>query len=113
MDGKNLKNHVLHQVVHEILTVFLQVYFSLFSARFRNHSFKKSLRLLVNITDDRKCLTGVTGLPQRITENIQNGPKKCIHSLLINIFGINLNEISISGWECNIMFSQQMAQALL
>ena len=40
-------------------------------------------------------------------------PKKCIHSLLINIFGINLNEISISGWECNIMFSQQMAQALL
>ena len=27
----------------------------------------------------------------------QNGPKKCIHSLLINIFGINLNEISISG----------------
>ena len=45
--------------------------------------------------------------------NIQIGPKKCIHSLLINIFGINLNEISISGWECNIMFSQQMAQALL
>ena len=44
---------------------------------------------------------------------IQSGPKKCIHSLLINIFGINLNEISISGWECNIMFSQQMAQALL
>ena len=27
---------------------------------------------------------------------IQSGPKKCIHSLLINIFGINLNEISIS-----------------
>ena len=24
-------------------------------------------------------------------------PKKCIHSLLINIFGIYLNEISISG----------------
>ena len=44
---------------------------------------------------------------------IQSGPKKCIHSLLINIFGINLNEISVSGWECNIMFSQQMAQALL
>ena len=38
--------------------------------------------------------------------------KKCIYSLPINIFGINLNEISISGWECNIMFSQQMAQAL-
>ena len=37
----------------------------------------------------------------------------CIHTLLINIFGINLNEISISGRECNIMFSQQMAQALL
>ena len=47
------------------------------------------------------------------TAKIQSGPKKCIHSLLINIFGINLNEISISGWECNIMFSQQMAQALL
>ena len=28
---------------------------------------------------------------------IQSGPKKCIHFLLINIFGINLNEISISG----------------
>ena len=28
---------------------------------------------------------------------IQSGPKKCIHSLLINIFGINLNEISVSG----------------
>jgi ascorbate-specific PTS system EIIC-type component UlaA len=27
----------------------------------------------------------------------QSGPKKCIHSLLINIFAINLNEISISG----------------
>ena len=44
---------------------------------------------------------------------IQSCPKKYIHSLLINIFGINLNEISISGWVCNIMFSQQMAQALL
>ena len=44
---------------------------------------------------------------------IQSGPKIYILSLLINIFGINLNEISISGWECNIMFSQQMAQALL
>ena len=39
--------------------------------------------------------------------------QKNIYTLLINIFGINLNEISISGWECNIMFSQQMAQALL
>ena len=29
--------------------------------------------------------------------HIQSGPKKYIHSLLINIFGINLNEISISG----------------
>ena len=45
--------------------------------------------------------------------HIQSGPKKCIHSLLINIFGINLNEISISGSECNKMFSQQVAQALL
>ena len=32
-----------------------------------------------------------------IEGKIQSGPKKCIHSLLINIFGINLNEISISG----------------
>ena len=24
-------------------------------------------------------------------------PKKCMHALLINIFGINVNEISISG----------------
>ena len=31
------------------------------------------------------------------TFQIQSGPKKCIHSLLINIFGINLNEISIPG----------------
>ena len=43
---------------------------------------------------------------------MQGGPKKYTLSL-INIFGINLNEISISGWECNIMFSQHMAQALL
>ena len=27
----------------------------------------------------------------------QSGPKKCIHSLLINIYRINLNEISIAG----------------
>ena len=57
------------------------------------------------------------------SRQLQSGPKKCIHSLLINIFGINLNEISISGWECNvfstngtgalIIFAQQMAQALL
>jgi hypothetical protein len=32
-----------------------------------------------------------------LTGWMQSGPKKCIHSLLINIFGINLNEISISG----------------
>jgi hypothetical protein len=31
------------------------------------------------------------------TQKLQSGPKKCIHSLVINIFGINLNEISISG----------------
>ena len=48
-----------------------------------------------------------------VTTYKQSGPKKCIHSLLINIFGINLNDISISGWECNIMFSQQIAQGLL
>ena len=29
--------------------------------------------------------------------DIRSDPKKCIHSLLINISGINLNEISISG----------------
>jgi len=29
--------------------------------------------------------------------NIQSGPKKCIPSLLINIFGLNLNEISTYG----------------
>jgi hypothetical protein len=51
------------------------------------------------------------GLKQREDFNTKK-KKKCIHSLLINIFGINLNENSISGWECNIMFSQQMAQAL-
>jgi hypothetical protein len=33
--------------------------------------------------------------------------KKCIHSSLINIFGINLNEISISGWECNIIYNSR------
>ena len=34
-------------------------------------------------------------------------PKKCIRSLLINNFGMNLNEISISGWECNIMYNSK------
>ena len=29
--------------------------------------------------------------------HIQSDPKKCVHSLLISKFGINLNEISISG----------------
>ena len=52
-------------------------------------------------------------VPVELDVYIQSGPKKFIHFLLINIFGINLNEISISGWVCNIMFSQQMAQALL
>ena len=33
----------------------------------------------------------------KLPGKIQSGPKKCIHFLLINIFGINLNEISISG----------------
>jgi len=36
-------------------------------------------------------------LPFTLPYKIQSGPKKCIHSLFINIFGINLNEISISG----------------
>ena len=36
-------------------------------------------------------------------------PKKCIHSLLINIFGINLNEISISGWEWNIIYNSRIS----
>ena len=42
---------------------------------------------------------GVDGLGDgTVTWNlVQSGPKECIHSLLINIFGINLNEISISG----------------
>ena len=57
--------------------------------------------------------TASTACQPNCSYQIQSGPKKCIHSLFINIFGINLNEISISGWECNIMFSQQMAQALL
>jgi hypothetical protein len=30
-------------------------------------------------------------------QGIQSAPKKYINSLLINMFGINLNEISISG----------------
>jgi len=34
---------------------------------------------------------------EKVFLRIQSGPKKCIHSLLINIFGINLNEIYISG----------------
>jgi hypothetical protein len=38
-----------------------------------------------------------TQRPTKDTDKIQSGPEKCIHSLLINIFGINLNEISISG----------------
>jgi len=33
----------------------------------------------------------------KLRKEIQSGPKKCIHSLLVNIFGINLNEIYISG----------------
>jgi hypothetical protein len=33
--------------------------------------------------------------------------KKCIRSLLINIFGIKLNEIYISGWECNIIYNSR------
>ena len=45
---------------------------------------------------------GVKWLIYRVAQKIY------IRSLLINIIGINLNEISISGWECNIMFSQQM-----
>jgi hypothetical protein len=33
--------------------------------------------------------------------------QKGIHSLLINVFGINLNEISISGWQCNIIYNSR------
>ena len=43
------------------------------------------------------------------SDTIQSGPKKCIHSLLMNIFGINLNEISISGWECNIIYNSRIS----
>ena len=39
--------------------------------------------------------------------HIQSGPKKCIHSLLINIFGINFNKISVSGWEFNIIYNSR------
>ena len=62
-------------------------------------------------TDSFPFINVTSGLPkeenfrniqlQTLTQYIyiytQSGPKKCIHSLLINIFGINLNEISISG----------------
>ena len=36
-------------------------------------------------------------IPELYYTNTEWPTKKCIHSLLINIFGINLNEISISG----------------
>ena len=36
-------------------------------------------------------------LKQSLGKEYRVAQKKCIHSLLINIFGINLNEISISG----------------
>ena len=47
-----------------------------------------------------------------IYAHTQSGPKICIHSLLINIFGINVNKISISGTGA-LLFSQQMAQAVM
>jgi hypothetical protein len=43
------------------------------------------------------AITGSFSHCRILTSVIQSGPKKCIHSLLINIFGINLNEISVSG----------------
>ena len=48
------------------------------------------VQLTRRIVANRNCF-------QRPSFIIQSGPKKCIHSLLINTFGINLNEISISG----------------
>ena len=52
-----------------------------------------------------RCVSQITKLFSRHLKSkhnyiiicINSGPKKCIHFLLINIFGINLNEISISG----------------
>ena len=40
-------------------------------------------------------------LTDTLPSTIQSGPKKSIHSLLINIFGINLNDISISERLCH------------
>jgi len=40
-------------------------------------------------------------------------PKNCIYSLLINNFGINLNEISISGCECNIIHNSRTSIILI
>ena len=63
------------------------------------------VRILVENSLDFSTSSGRTKLEVDIqlvvtgvgSEDVQSGPKKCIHSLLINIFGINLNEISISG----------------
>ena len=42
------------------------------------------------------CSISFTMFCDPVFSLIQSGPKKCMHSLLINIFGINLNEIEIS-----------------
>jgi len=57
--------------------------------------------------DMTQAVSHISQLTQSKLHHIQSGPKKCIHSLLINIFGINLNEISISGWECNIIYNSR------
>ena len=72
----------------------------------RTHNSSKRTSAELNCSTTRIGYWGIQSSIYRVSQ-------KSIHPLLINIFGINLNEISISGWECNIMFSQQMAQALL
>ena len=56
-----------------------------------------SCSLLPHSTEGTRLILGVPSIVVSRAEVIQSGPKKCIHSLLINIFGINLNEISVSG----------------
>ena len=51
---------------------------------------------ILRIKEQETCLT-LQEHHDDDDDEIQSGPKNCIDSLLINIFGINLNEISISG----------------
>ena len=53
------------------------------------------------VADQAKCFNQCKNLRVKVQKCCANiyrvAQKKCMHSLLINIFGINLNEISISG----------------